>query len=60
MTVKAEFIRYDLGHYNLAVPNVNGQVLGYNQNIHAYGDIARIGINYKFGTSASTPIVARY
>lgn len=60
VTVKVEFIRYDLGRYNLALPNVNGQIFGYNQNIHAYGDIARVGINYKFGSPASVPIVARY
>ena len=60
VTVKAEFIRYELGRYDLAIPNLNGQVNGYVQSIRAYGDIARVGINYKFGALSAAPVVARY
>ena len=60
VTVKAEFIRYELGSYNLRIGNTNGQAAGYDQTIRASGDIVRAGINYKFGSVAAAPVVARY
>lgn len=60
VTVKAEFIRYELGPYNLRIGNTNGQISGYDQTIRASGDIVRAGLNYKFGSVAATPVVARY
>ena len=60
VTVKAEFIHYELGSYNLRLPNVNGQANGYDQRIRVSGDIVRLGLNYKFGAVAAPPVVARY
>ncbi len=60
VTVKAEFLRYELGPYALRIGNTNGQINGYDQTIRASGDIVRAGINYKFGSVAAAPVVARY
>ena len=60
VTVKAEFIRYELGSYGLHIGNTNGQAAGYDQRLRASGDIVRAGINYKFGSVSAAPVVARY
>ena len=60
MTVKAEFIHYDLGSYNLRLANTSGLANGYNQRIRVDGDIVRLGLNYKFGGIAAAPVIARY
>ena len=60
VTVKAEFIHYDLGSYNLRLANTAGDPAGYNQRIKVSGDIVRLGLNYKFGAIAAAPVVARY
>ena len=50
VTIKAEYLRYDLGNRNLLVGSVGGPGVGYNARISTEGSIARAGINYKFGT----------
>ena len=59
VTVKAEFIHYDLGSYGTPVadPLTGGS---YTARIRNLGNIARIGVNYKFGSPAPAPVVARY
>ena len=59
VTVKAEFIHYNLTATNgIAVPGTAGPT-SYIARIHNDGNIARLGVNYKFGTPAA-PVVARY
>ncbi|GJE58208.1 hypothetical protein MPOCJGCO_0287 [Methylobacterium trifolii] len=53
VTVKGEYLRYDLGSRNLFVANVGPAGtpgVGYNARFQTEGSIARAGINYKFGT----------
>ena len=59
VTVKAEFIHYDLGSYGTPVadPLTGGS---YTARIRNLGNIARVGVNYKFGAPAAAPVVARY
>ena len=51
VTIKAEYLHYDLGTKSLAVAST-GETLGatgtYTQRIHTDGDLARVGLNYKF------------
>ena len=59
VTVKAEFIHYNLGATSgLAIAGASGPA-AYVTRIHNDGNIARIGVNYKFGAPAA-PVVARY
>lgn len=50
MTVKLEYLHYDLGNRTLAVNALAGTpaVGGYTTKIKTDGDLARIGLNYKF------------
>ncbi|MBX9930413.1 MAG: porin family protein [Methylobacterium sp.] len=50
VTIKAEYLRYDLGSSNLLVASVGGPGIGYNTRFQNEGSIARAGINYKFGS----------
>ncbi|WP_238271673.1 outer membrane protein [Methylobacterium cerastii] len=50
VTIKGEYIRYDLGSRNLFVGTTGGPGLGYVSRISTEGSLARAGINYKFGT----------
>lgn len=50
VTLKAEYLRYDLGSRNLLVASVGGPGVGYNSRISTEGSIARAGLNYKFGS----------
>ncbi|KQP55290.1 porin [Methylobacterium sp. Leaf399] len=50
VTIKAEYLRYDLGSRNLLVGSVGGPGVGYNSRIATEGSIARAGLNYKFGS----------
>ena len=60
VTVKAEFIHYNLGANNILVANAGAGTF-YNYRVHNDGNIARLGLNYKFGTLVPTaPVVARY
>jgi len=50
VTVKAEYLHYDLGTRNLRFPGVNGgaTIGGYDSRVRTDGDLVRAGINYKF------------
>ncbi|MBB4858240.1 outer membrane immunogenic protein [Novosphingobium chloroacetimidivorans] len=50
VTVKAEYLHYDLGYRNLRFPGVNGgaTIGGYNSRVRTDVDLVRAGINYKF------------
>jgi outer membrane immunogenic protein len=50
VTLKAEYLHYDLGSTTLAVNAVPGTpgVGGYSSRVKTDGNLARIGINYKF------------
>ena len=50
VTIKAEYLHYDLGADTLNMPGVNGgaTIGGYSERVRTDGDIARAGINYKF------------
>ncbi len=57
VTLKAEYLHYDLGTQNLAIGTRGGV-----SSIHTDGNIVRAGINYKFDLlgSPAAPVVARY
>jgi outer membrane immunogenic protein len=50
MTIKAEYLHYDLGSDTLRYPGVNGgaTIGGYTSRVRTDGDLARVGVNYKF------------
>ncbi len=51
VTLKTEYLYYDLGHENLNVPAVGaGGVGAYTSRFEHEGHIVRSGINFKFGT----------
>ncbi|MDP4025098.1 porin family protein [Methylobacterium sp. NEAU 140] len=50
VTIKGEYLRYDLGSNNLFVPSVGGPGVGYVSRFNTEGALARGGINFKFGT----------
>ncbi len=58
VTIKGEFIHYDLGTSNFNLPNVNA--FGYNVAVRTSGNLARAGLNFKFGDVSPAPVVARY
>ena len=47
VTIKAEYIRYDLGSRNISVLNAAGG--GYTSHFSTEGSLIRAGFNYKFG-----------
>ena len=57
VTLKAEFIRYDLGHESFAVTASNGA--NFTARNRVEGNLVRAGLNFKFG-SPIAPVVARY
>ena len=46
MTIKAEYLHYDLGDTRYGV--FTGGVNAFNARVRTEGDIGRIGVNYKF------------
>ncbi len=61
VTLKAEYLHYNLSNSNVTVNNNVGTGQTYNENVRNNGNLVRGGINYKFdlgGTPA--PVVARY
>ena len=50
VTLKAEYLHYDLGADTLTFPGVNGgsTIGGYTSRVRSDGDLVRAGINYKF------------
>lgn len=50
VTIKAEYLHYDLGsqRYAVAATGLNGSSNAYSQREKTDGNLARIGLNYKF------------
>ena len=52
VTIKAEYLHYDLGTDTLTFPAVGAAAAlglgGYSERVRTEGDLARVGINYKF------------
>ncbi len=48
VTLKAEYLHYDLGTKGIVVAVQTGGNSNYTQRIKTDGDLARVGINYKF------------
>ena len=61
VTIKAEFVHYDLGTQTVALNNVAGG-LPYLDRIKTDGNLVRAGINYKINlfNAPAAPVVARY
>ncbi len=49
VTIKAEYIRYDLGSRNIIVQNVGPATTSYTSRFSTEGSLIRAGFNYKFG-----------
>ena len=50
VTVKFEYLHYDLGDQRLFIPGVNGGPGNYSARVRNDGDIVRAGLNFKFGS----------
>ncbi len=48
VTIKAEYLHYDLGRTNIAFNN--GAGIAGTTRVSNEGDLARVGLNYKFGS----------
>ncbi len=48
VTLKGEYLRYDLGRRDLFVRTTGGPGLGYISTFRTEGSLARAGVNYKF------------
>jgi outer membrane immunogenic protein len=50
VTLRAEYLHYDLGNQNLRFPGVNGgaTIGGYDSRVQTRGDLVRAAISYKF------------
>ena len=60
VTLKAEFLRYELGSTSLLVARTTNVNAGYTQLVRNDGNLVRVGLNYKFNTLVPAPVVARY
>lgn len=50
VTVKFEYLHYDLGERRIAIPGVNGGPGNYSALVRNDGDLVRAGLNFKFGS----------
>ncbi len=50
VTVKFEYLHYELGDRILAIPGVNGGPGNYSARVRNDGDLVRAGINFKLGS----------
>jgi outer membrane immunogenic protein len=50
VTMKVEYLYYELGGDRFAIPGVNGGPGNYSARAKNEGDLVRVGLNYKFGT----------
>jgi outer membrane immunogenic protein len=50
VTLKAEYLHYDLGRSNVTLAATNGSGNTYTSRFKNDGDIGRVGLNYKFGS----------
>ena len=48
VTVKAEYLHYDLGRGTIGQRSVSTDYVGYVSRTSTEGDLARLGVNYKF------------
>ena len=61
ITLRVEYLRYELGSSSYVVSNNFGLDPGYTQSVRNNGNLVRAGLNYKFETFApAVPVVARY
>ena len=62
VTVKAEFIHFDLGSQTLFLANTaGGNGVPFTERVHTEGNLVRAGLNYKIDFNpAPAPVVARY
>lgn len=61
VTLKAEYLHYDLGTSTITAGNLFGSVNAYVAQVHNDGNLVRAGINYKIDFSPPpAPVVARY
>ena len=59
VTVKAEYLHYDLGTSSMGIVNAGGN--SFTSRIHTEGNIVRAGLNYKMDFfNAPAAVVARY
>ncbi len=60
-TIHAEYIHYDLRTQTATInATPTGGPGGYNSRFRVEGDLIRVGLGYKIGSTAATPVVARY
>ena len=60
-TIHAEYVHYDLGRQTSIInATPTGGPGGYVSSFRVQGDLIRVGLGYKIGTAAATPVVARY
>jgi outer membrane immunogenic protein len=52
-STKAEYLHYDLGSVSYIAPNIYNPKNAYHINRDFDGDIVRVGLNYKFGGTAT-------
>ena len=61
VTLKAEYLHYDLGTSTVTAGNLLGGADAYVARVHNDGNLVRAGINYKIDfAGAPAPVVARY
>ena len=61
VTVKAEYLHFDLGTSTIVAGNLFGNADAYVARVHNDGNLVRAGLNYKIDFSrAPIPVVARY
>ena len=62
VTVKAEFIHFDLGSQTVFLGNTfGGAGVPFTERVHTEGNLVRAGLNYKIDFNpAPAPVVARY
>lgn len=50
VTLRAEYLHFDLGHDDLRLDGVNGgaNIGGYDTRVRTYGDLVRAAVNFKF------------
>lgn len=58
VTLKVEYLHYVLENNVGTLVNSNGAA--YTERVLSYGNLARVGINYKFDFGRAAPVVARY
>ncbi|MGP8232244.1 MAG: outer membrane protein [Methylovirgula sp.] len=64
LTIRGEFLHYDLGTQTATIPFVivaNSGIGPFLDRYHVYGNLVRLGLNYKFDLfSSPAPVIAKY